>query len=110
MTGTSVRSRISTPHRICAKLGIRYIPRVEDTHNLPFTDNRSSFIPNSSHYFDDVHFCLDLIIGSNRLVRKPSGSIRDAVLLQTDENGGTQSTNQGTGIRHVLLMYCRVAV
>ncbi|QRW02291.1 primary-amine oxidase [Ceratobasidium sp. AG-Ba] len=56
---------------IYANLGMHHIPRAEDTPNTLFTDTRSSFLLSPFNYYDD----------------EPSRDIRNAILLQADEDG-----------------------
>ncbi|KAG8785118.1 hypothetical protein FRC12_017963 [Ceratobasidium sp. 428] len=54
-----------------ANLGMHHIPRAEDTPNTLFTDTRSSFILSPFNYYDE----------------EPSRDIRNAILLQANEDG-----------------------
>ncbi|KAG8736190.1 hypothetical protein FRC12_017740 [Ceratobasidium sp. 428] len=54
-----------------ANLGMHHIPRAEDIPNTLFTDTRSSFILSPFNYFDE----------------EPSRDIRNAILLQANEDG-----------------------
>ncbi|KAB5594148.1 Primary-amine oxidase [Ceratobasidium theobromae] len=65
---------------IYANLGMHHIPRAEDIPNTLFTNTRSSFILSPFNYFDE----------------EPSRDIRNAILLQADENDVYRVQDSGT--------------
>ncbi|KAF8600307.1 amine oxidase catalytic domain-containing protein [Ceratobasidium sp. AG-I] len=75
---------------IYANLGMHHIPRAEDAPNTLFTDTRSSFILSPFNYFDE----------------EPSRDIRNAILLEMDENGeyiaGEPEGSESTCAPHAL--------